>query len=220
MDQQENRARAPTMPVEVNLTAAIVAVAHDEPMILVAGADSAGQATLPSGPFDPLAHRTFEMGLRAWVNEQADVRLGYVEQLYTFGDRGRQAQADDRDPHVVSVGYLALTQLGDAESGLEIAQFRRWYSFFPWEDRRAKKPAMIEAKILPALAKWSARDPDTPNSYGLTRTERVRILFGQDAPFADESAAPDGSALRRPGAMSSPHVSSKRRSTGAAPHAA
>jgi len=187
MDQQENRARAPTMPVEVNLTAAIVAVAHDEPMILVAGADSAGQATLPSGPFDPLAHRTFEMGLRAWVNEQADVRLGYVEQLYTFGDRGRQAQADDRDPHVVSVGYLALTQLGDAESGLEIAQFRRWYSFFPWEDRRAKKPAMIEAKILPALAKWSARDPDTPNSYGLTRTERVRILFGQDAPFADES---------------------------------
>ena len=187
MDQQENRARAPTMPVEVNLTAAIVAVAHDEPMILVAGADSAGQATLPSGPFDPLAHRTFEMGLRAWVNEQADVRLGYVEQLYTFGDRGRQAQADDRDPHVVSVGYLALTQLGDAESGLEIAQFRRWYSFFPWEDRRAKKPAVIEAKILPALAKWSARDPDTPNSYGLTRTERVRILFGQDAPFADES---------------------------------
>ena len=104
MDQQENRARAPTMPVEVNLTAAIVAVADDEPMILVAGADSAGQAALPSGPFDPLAHRTFEMGLRAWVNEQADVRLGYVEQLYTFGNRGRQAQADDRDPHVVSVG--------------------------------------------------------------------------------------------------------------------
>lgn len=186
MEQKENRIRAQTMPVEVNLTAAIVAVTHDEPMILVAGADSAGQAALPSGPFDPLAHRTFEMGLRAWVNEQADVRLGYVEQLYTFGDRGRQAQADDRDPHVVSVGYLALTQLGDAESGLEIAQFRRWYSFFPWEDRRAKKPAVIEAKILPALARWSARDPDTPNSYGVTRTERVRILFG-DARFAEES---------------------------------
>ena len=176
------------LPLEVNLTAAIVAIAGEEPMILVAGADAAGQAVLPSGPFDPLAHRTFEMGLRAWVREQANVPLGYVEQLYTFGDRGRHAQADDRDPHVVSVGYLALTHLDPAAGGLDSAQFRPWYAFLPWEDRRDSKPAIIEAKILPALAKWTARDPDTPNAYGLTRTERVRMLFGDDQRDSDEAA--------------------------------
>lgn len=176
------------LPLEVNLTAAIVAIAGEEPMILVAGADAAGQAVLPSGPFDPLAHRTFEMVLRAWVREQANVPLGYVEQLYTFGDRGRHAQADDRDPHVVSVGYLALTHLDPAAGGLDSAQFRPWYAFLPWEDRRDSKPAIIEAKILPALAKWTARDPDTPNAYGLTRTERVRMLFGDDQRYSDEAA--------------------------------
>jgi hypothetical protein len=175
------------MPVEVNLTAAIVAVAEDEPMILVAEG-GAGDAALPSGPFDPLRHRTFEIGLRAWVQEQAGAPLGYVEQLYTFGDRGRHAQADDRDPHVVSVGYLALTRIGAEDGAVAGGQFRRWYTFFPWEDRRARKPPIIESRILPALTKWAARDPDRPNAYGLTRTERVRLLFGDDAGFSDESA--------------------------------
>ncbi|HWE06329.1 MAG TPA: hypothetical protein VG274_06445, partial [Rhizomicrobium sp.] len=63
-----NAPPVPPLPVEIGLTAAIVAVAADEPMILVARAGSAvSEATLPSGPFDPVAHRTFEIGLRAWV---------------------------------------------------------------------------------------------------------------------------------------------------------
>ncbi len=113
----------PSVPVEIGLTAAIVAVRGDAPLILVArGARSQdlaarnedmgdGVAALPSGPFDPIHHRTFEMGLRAWVAEQTGVPVGYVEQLYTFGDRGRHSRADSRDPHEVSVGYLALTRI-------------------------------------------------------------------------------------------------------------
>ena len=92
-------------PIEIGLNAAIVAVADRQPLILVVNGD-----TLPFGPFDPLAHRTFEAGLRAWVAEQTALKLGYAEQLYTFGDRGRHMRAGDRDPHVVSVGYLALTR--------------------------------------------------------------------------------------------------------------
>jgi len=172
------RARPAPRQIEVNLTAAIVAVAEDEPRILVAG------DALPSGPFDPVAHRTFEIGLREWVREQAGAPLGYVEQLYTFGDRGRNAQAGDLDPHVVSVGYLALTRIGEAEA--QRARFRRWYAFFPWEDWRERKPPIIDEKIAPALMKWAARDPDRPNAYGLTRPERVRILFTDS--FNDENA--------------------------------
>jgi len=63
-------------PIEIGLTAAIVTVEQDEPSILVAGDRGAPpdngepRAGLPFGPFDPVAHRTFESGLRAWVAAQ------------------------------------------------------------------------------------------------------------------------------------------------------
>src|SRR5712672_2715071 len=99
--------------IEIELVAAIVAVDGDEPMILMAG-DGAILTGLPSGRFDPLAHHTFEIGLRAWVKAQTGLSVGYVEQLYTFGDRGRHSRPGDRGPHAVSVGYLALTRLPDS----------------------------------------------------------------------------------------------------------
>src|SRR5215213_1830392 len=123
--------------IEIGLNAAIVAVHDQEPLILaVAGRDGEADA-LPFGPFDPLAHRTLETGLRGWVAEQTELKLGYVEQLYTFGDRGRHAMPGDAGPHVVSVGYLALTRTSE-ESTAALARagavWRRWYDFFPWED--------------------------------------------------------------------------------------
>src|SRR5688500_2928628 len=104
-------AETKTTLIEIGLTAAIVAVEIDDPTILIPGSENSGEprAGLPSGPFTPLSHRTFEIGLRAWVEAQTGLRLGYVEQLYTFGDRGRDA-GQDSGPHVVSVGYLALTR--------------------------------------------------------------------------------------------------------------
>ncbi len=178
-------------PLEVGLTAAVVGVRAGEPMILVAEAAHGDRAAaLPSGPFDPLAHRTFEIGLRAWVSEQTGAPLGYVEQLYTFGDRGRHTRAADREPHVVSIGYLALTRLGGAGDDALAwgAAFRPWYAFFPWEDWRGARPAMVDARILPALRKWAARDPHRPNADGLSRSERVRILFdAENGGGADET---------------------------------
>ena len=67
-------------PIEIGLTAAIVAIEGNEPQILTAGGDDK-LTGLPFGPFDAVAHRTFEIGLRAWVEAQAGLRLGYVEQL-------------------------------------------------------------------------------------------------------------------------------------------
>ena len=109
-------------PIEIGLTAAIVAIEDHEPLILTArGSD--GLAGLPFGPFDALSHRTFEIGLRAWVEEQAGLRLGYVEQLYTFGDRGRHAEAGDTGAHMGSIGYLALTRAGGGELAATGARF-------------------------------------------------------------------------------------------------
>src|SRR4051812_49210101 len=87
----------PRAAIEIGLTAAIVAIEDNEPMILTeAGHGTDGLAGLPFGRFDPVTHRTFEIGLRAWVEEQAGLRLGYAEQLYTFGGPGRHTTPGER----------------------------------------------------------------------------------------------------------------------------
>jgi hypothetical protein len=186
-----NEIAHPSIAVEIGLTAAIVAVRGDTPLILVArGADGGDGAALPSGPFDPVNHRTFEMGLRAWVAEQTGVPVGYVEQLYTFGDRGRQSRADSRDPHEVSVGYLALTRLcSDEQATAPGAGFREWYRFFPWEDWRNGRPPLIDSTIMPGLRAFVERGRNAGASAhrrGLTRIERVRQLYGEEGDRFDE----------------------------------
>jgi hypothetical protein len=181
----------PSIPVEIGLTAAIVAVRGDVPLILVARGGQGGRgAALPYGPFDPVNHRTFEMGLRAWVAEQTGVPVGYVEQLYTFGDRGRHSRAGSRDPHEVSVGYLALTRIcGEDMATAPGAGFREWYRFFPWEDWRQGRPPLIDSSIMPGLRAFVERGKDANGSAhrrGLSRLERVRLLFGEDGGRFDE----------------------------------
>src|SRR5580704_10709076 len=166
----------PLTPIEIGLTAAIVAVEGDEPAILVAGDLVAGdlvagdldagdsgkdepRAGLPFGPFDPLTHRTFEIGLRAWVEAQTGLTVGYVEQLYTFGDRGRDARPGDIGAHMVSIGYLALTRRPENIGALAAAGagFEPWYRFFPWEDWREQRPKILNSVILPLLSEWAGR---------------------------------------------------------------
>jgi hypothetical protein len=169
-------------PIEIGLTTAIVAVKEDEPRVLVAeGEKKDNPAGLPSGPFDPLAHRTLEMGLRAWVEAQTALDVAYVEQLYTFGDRGRHARIGDTDPHVVSIGYLALTRMLDNAAPLRAAGFEPWYRFFPWEDWREGRPEILDDKILPPLKAWT-RDQRDDHS----RAERLRLCFGVEGIAWDE----------------------------------
>ena len=172
-------------PIEIGLTAAIVAIEDHEPLIVTARGDD-GLAGLPFGPFDALRHRTFEIGLRAWVEEQTGLRLGYVEQLYTFGDRGRHAKAGDTDAHMVSIGYLALTRAADNGAGAPGATFEPWYKFFPWEDWREEPPAIIARDIIPPLEQWAEEDPPE-TTRALPRKDRVRFCFGlEGAPWDEE----------------------------------
>ncbi len=74
--------------VTVDLTAVIVSVRGRSPCVLEIDPHSGGRSHLPWGPFGP-EHRTLEAGLREWVERQTRISLGYVEQLYTFGDSNR-----------------------------------------------------------------------------------------------------------------------------------
>ena len=81
-----------TASLEIGLHAAVIATDGGEPQFLtVPGVNGQDKrlSGLPFGLFRPDQHRTLDMGLRGWVEEQTRLRLGYVEQLYTFGDFGR-----------------------------------------------------------------------------------------------------------------------------------
>jgi len=168
--------------VSIGLSAAIVSVADDRPCVLAVHRAGSPDA-LPFGPFDPLGHRTLDSGLRSWVREQTLLDLGYAEQLYTFGDRGRHLLKPGEGPRVVSVGYLALTRAGGTP-GTPDTVWRNWYLYFPWEDWRAGKPSVIDTDISPALRAFVAGGSSAAET-ALRRT-RARVAFGLDRPSWDE----------------------------------
>jgi hypothetical protein len=174
--------------IELGLNAAIVSVRLQQPQILVVRPGTIGSGdwdTLPFGPFSPRSHRTLEIGLRAWVKQQTGLDLGYVEQLYTFGDRGRHAEPDEAASHILSVGYLALT--GSSGEDLVGSRWSPWYAYFPWEDWRHGKPEILTTEIEPRLKAWSERTPSPEEPVRpLRRSERLKVCFGIGGGFDEE----------------------------------
>ena len=155
--------------VRIGLSVVVMALKDRRAVVLTTQAEDGARA-LPFGPFDPVRDRTFERALRDFVTDQTGFRLGFVEQLYTFGDAGRATPRATPTPdqrREVSVGYLALTP--DAAQGqTHDAHWDAVFDFFPWEDRRADNPA-LHAALVEGLTRWSDADD--------RRTARARALF-------------------------------------------
>jgi hypothetical protein len=177
--------------LSIGLCAAIVAASVHEPRVLtirVSSGRSAADATeaLPSGPLEA-EHRTLELGLRTWVERQTGQHLGYAEQLYTFGDRDRLAGDAALALPALVVAYLALVReagsgdvdTGDAgpgDAGPGVAEWRGWYRYFPWEDWREGKPALLEP-LEARLEGWAkAAEGDAERRL---RAERLGLAFGR-----------------------------------------
>ena len=165
--------------VVIGLSAVVVAIRDGEAVILTVR-NPGGETALPFGPFDPQGHRTFELAMRAFVTEQTRFNLGYVEQLYTFGDEGRDAPTADvgeGSARVISVGYLALAPAA-VDTHFAGSEWRPWSRYFPWEDWRHGRPAVLGA-LEGALRRWAAGEPQ--------RLSRARLLFAlDDAPWNEE----------------------------------
>ncbi|BCM81881.1 NUDIX hydrolase [Methylobacterium indicum] len=171
MSEAEPSAAAPL----VGLAAVILAATLDEPRVLtvpVAGQPEGRAEGLPAGPLEP-AHPTLERGLRAWVERQTGQSLGYVEQLYTFGDRDRRRGGKgEAGLHALSVAYLALVR--EARPAADSA-WQSWYRYFPYEDRRAERADDLDA-IAARLAAWAeaASSPEARRR----RHDRIGLTFG------------------------------------------
>lgn len=180
--------------VVVDLNAVIAAVTREVPRILTvrrsprslglaAGEPEERIEALASGILDPAGDRTLELQLRAWVAEQTGLELGYVEQLYTFGDRNRGTTPGEGNPRVISIAYLALVREASV-SGEAGARWQDWYRFLPWEDWRKGRPALLDRSIVPSLQAWVEGSPDP--ATGRLRRERSSIAFGLGGAYWDE----------------------------------
>ena len=177
-----------TGQVAISLTAVITAVTREVPRFLAVNTPgpSSPEAldALPFGPFDPERDRTLELGLHRWVREKTGIEIGYVEQLYTFGNRNRDPVERSGGPRVISVAYLALVREVQP-SGAGGAAWRDWYRYFPWEDWRKGRPKVIESRIAPALDQW-IRSAET-RERRREHQERCDIFFGRGgAPWVAE----------------------------------
>src|ERR1700722_3689230 len=170
--------------LSIGLSAVIVAASEHEPRVLTIRHTAPGRApprreiieALPAGPLEA-EHRTLEIGLRSWVERQTSQRLGYVEQLYTFGDRDRLAAAVASANPALTVAYLALVR-EMRPGGAAEAVWQSWYRYFPWEDWRDGRPRSL-APLETGLAAWAAAAP--ADGERRLREERIRVAFGLHA---------------------------------------
>lgn len=180
-------------PGAIDLTAVVIAVTDDDPRVLVVHREDAARGTgrppcghgecdaLPSGPLEP-RHRTLEAGLRAWVEAQTRATLGYVEQLYTFGDRDRDSPEGRRGRRALSIGYLALVREAPAPAA-GTTRWQNWYRYFPWEDWRRGKPPIVGG-IAHTLARWAG--DAAGRDLRRARRARVAVAFGHGTAWNDE----------------------------------
>lgn len=182
----------------IRLEAVIVAVTDQAPRVLTVGTRSPGLPSVDLRPDD----RTLELALRRGIEEQTGLHVGYVEQLYTFGDLGRVPGVESRQ---ISVAYLALMREQQPSAD---AHWTGWHRLFPWEDRRDGTPTVIAEVITPRLAEWvdAADDPTVAHERrlrceaafglgeaawdGVRALERYELLW--ELGMLDESAAPLG----------------------------
>nr|WP_306414812.1 hypothetical protein [Brevundimonas aurantiaca] len=96
---------------------AVVMTLKDRRAVVLTTQTEDGARALPFGPFDPARDRTFERALRDFVTDQTGFRLGFVEQLYTFGDAGAPRPRSARPrPDARGVGRLSGPDLGSRRS--------------------------------------------------------------------------------------------------------
>jgi hypothetical protein len=173
-----------TGTIAVGLTAVVLAVRDDEPVVAVladAGETRPRQA-LPGGLFRAGEHDSLEAGLVAAVARQTGLELRQTRQIAAASTR---ASGDGPVASVVlSISYLAL--IGPEQANQRgVVVWRSWYHYFPWEDWRHGRPACLKQEIEPALNAWASAEPACVSEHP-DRAQRVRLCFGCDGAAWDE----------------------------------
>lgn len=159
--------------IRSELVAVLIAVQDEKPLVLTL---EQGR-NLPSGPL-MTEHQSLQRGMRRWVEEQTQYRLGHIEQLYTFAEASGGAALGADHARLIRISYMGLTRLEDS-LGCTPQDWRNLYEYFPWENQLENGAEQIDSDISRELACWAGRDA--------VRSWRCAQTFGLDGqPWNDE----------------------------------
>ena len=186
------------MPVE--LTAAVIAVQADQPVVLIRPqrrGSAPELASLPSEHYRPTEHGGLEDAIRARVMTQTGLSLGYVEQLTTDCDRISSGSLPGPGERLLSIGYLALMR---AEGAAKALPWMSCYDILPWEDWREGRPEILKTIIMTRLFAWAGDGDQAPAELpedaatarsALSRQDRLGMTFGLDGGRWDDERVVD-----------------------------
>lgn len=163
----------PAALTQTELIAVLVTIIDNMPYVMTIDKGT----MLPSGPFEA-RHRSLQSGLRAWIHEQTQYPVGFLEQLYTFADRNRIP--DQPDLRTISISYLGLVRQQDFRMGE--TEWHCWYEYFPWEDGRTVGSNKVRHILLERLDQWKQEHEQEIAG----RQRRIDFLFGRNGYEWDE----------------------------------
>ncbi len=181
---QSEEAHAPgeIEQIPVGLTAAVISLQDDEPVVLVARKEATSEpsaAQLPSLAYRPRQHGALDEAVRQQVLRQTGVGVGYVEQLATSFELEHDERRFTASSPRLTIGYLALVR-AESEVTPSGSLWQSCYSYLPWEDWRRGKPEILTSHLWPRLEAWArdeSGDRDTAD-ITLSRADRLRVAFG------------------------------------------
>jgi hypothetical protein len=183
-------------PTAVGISAAVIAVQGEEPVVAVVPARHeapGGDRALPSGLYSPRQHDDLETALRSCVKHQTGLELASARQIGTLvGRHDAGGEGPPQSVPVIAVCYLALLPPDRVADGASV-DWRSWYAYFPWEDWRRGKPEYLTEQVEPRLQAWARLTPAYCEANAppdrLDRRQRLRMAFGCDGGAWDEEKA-------------------------------
>src|SRR5580692_198179 len=146
-------------PIEIGLTAAIVAIEGNEPLILTAsGRDGDKLAGLPFGPFDAVSHRTFEPWYRFFPWEDWREKRPEIIERDIFPELNRWAEEGETPETTRALGRKDRVRLYFGTEGAHWDEERvldRYELLYEAglveEARRDGRPAALARQSIPNL---------------------------------------------------------------------
>ena len=136
--------------------------------------DHVKMPALLSGAFNQDSNLTLEKEMRAIIFGLTAMAPDYIEQLYTFADKGRDPRERIYKNRVVSIAYMGVVKSITLDA--HEYMWEEVYEFLPWEDRGYPEVEMFKL-IDDFLSQWVAQDKDL--SKRLEKKNRIDLSFGR-----------------------------------------
>lgn len=184
--------RPPLGGFAVELTACLLSVDGDEPVVLL-DESCPTMARFPSVAFDPEAHDCLDAGVRAWLVESTGLEVGRLEQVHTARRSGSAEKFGDAGS-ALSIGFLGLVP-PQQRTAVSHGVWRNCLEFMPWEDRRRRGGLSGHERAGQILLDRLQASTLAGEQVIERRSRRIRAAFGLDGAPWDETATLERCAL-------------------------